>query len=268
MITRGIRRIRSFFSRRPNTGRVCVPPEIYPDDVFLVSYPKSGSTWVRFIITYLILGTFDDSVDFKTVQEMTPDIHMVEPYGISLDVPRPRIIKSHCAFVADYPRVVYLVRDGRDVAVSFYHHQKKMRGYSGTFQEFVEADFQWSPSWSQHVDSWLFGHHASPVLPIRYEDLSIDAADLVEELCSFAGIPATSTEIESALHWSRFDRLRRVEEERGLGYVDGGNDNLKFVRKGERGNWDSLFDDAAKRIFRQRHQATLQRLGYVTSPDW
>ena len=40
-------------------------------------------------------------------------------------LPRPRVLKSHESFQPHYPSVIYIVRDPRDVAVSYYHHAMK-----------------------------------------------------------------------------------------------------------------------------------------------
>src|SRR5271167_2889397 len=80
--------------------------EIFPDDVFLVSFPKSGNTWTRFLVGNLIFP--DRPVTFANIHISVPD-----PLGTStrdLDrMPRPRIIKSHECFDPRYPRVVYIV---------------------------------------------------------------------------------------------------------------------------------------------------------------
>lgn len=273
MPLRGIRRVLGRFfdessSEPPDRRPDFIAPEIYSDDVFLVSYPRSGSTWVRFVLTYLMLGRFDDSVDFQTVQEVTPDIQMVKPSGISLDVPRPRVIKSHAAFVPDYPNVVYLLRDGRDVVVSFYYYCRKRSGYDGSLYDFIEANCDYHVSWSEHVESWLAGQHDMRFLCIRYEDLLADGLAVMRNVCSFAGISATDDEIAEALRLSRFSRLRRLEEDRGLGYVDGGDEQYRFIRKGEKGDWTSHFDARTKRVFKRLHQPALEKLGYADSSNW
>lgn len=268
VVERFLSKLYSNIFEKSGERRITVPSPLYPDDIFLVSYPKSGSTWVRFILTHLILSESDDPVDFATVQEVTPDIHMVGSYGISLNVQRPRVIKSHAAFTPHYPKVVYLVRDGRDVAVSFYYHQKKMSGYHGTFRDFIEAGCNHRPAWSEHVNSWLYQDHKIPLLCIRYEDLLANGPDQIRKLCSFCGIDATDDKITRALRLSEFNRLKRLEQEEGLGYVNQGDTNYRFIRKGEKGDWESHFDAESKEVFKRRHQTTLERLGYTDGSDW
>src|SRR5438034_5257902 len=99
--------------------------EVHPNDVFLVSYPRSGNTWIRFLIGNLAYP--DDPVTFANIEHRIPSIYT---YPNRVLRRLPRILKSHEAFDPRYPRVIYIVRDPRDVAVSFYHFNIKMRRFS------------------------------------------------------------------------------------------------------------------------------------------
>jgi hypothetical protein len=97
---------------------------ILPDDVFLVSFPKSGNTWTRFLLGNLIFP--DQPATFANIHRLIPD-----PTGTSKRdferLPRPRIIKSHDCFDPRFPRVIYIVRDPRDVVLSQYHYHRKLK---------------------------------------------------------------------------------------------------------------------------------------------
>src|SRR5437588_5980082 len=111
------------------TGRVIAGRRltVFPDDVFIVSYPKSGNTWARFLIGNLFHD--DEPVTFANVEERVPSIYVHPDRALRR---LPRILKSHECFDPRYRRVIYIVRDPRDVAVSYYHHCIKMRWLKDT----------------------------------------------------------------------------------------------------------------------------------------
>ena len=108
---------------------------VFPDDVFLVSYPRSGNTWTRFLIGNLIYQ--DEPVTFANIESRLPEIYF-NPDRVLRRLPRPRILKSHECFQPHYRRIIYIVRDPRDVAVSFYHHHIKAGNIA---EDYPIADF-------------------------------------------------------------------------------------------------------------------------------
>src|SRR5437016_6350421 len=90
--------------------------EVFPDDIFLVSYPRSGNTWTRFLIGNLIYP--DQPVTFANIESRIPEIYF-NPDRVMRRLPCPRILKSHECFQPLYRHVIYIVRDPRDVAISF-----------------------------------------------------------------------------------------------------------------------------------------------------
>ena len=125
---------------------------VFPDDVFLTSYPRSGNTWTRFLIGNLIYQ--DEPVTFANIESRLPEIYFNSDHYLR-SLPRPRILKSHECFQPQYPRVIYIVRDPRDVAVSFYHHNVKAGNIADDYPmeafipRFIAAEFdaRWG-SWS------------------------------------------------------------------------------------------------------------------------
>src|SRR3979411_2209391 len=97
---------------------------VFSDDVFLVSYPRSGNTWTRFLIGNLVHQ--DEPVTFSNIESRITDIYF-HPDHRMRRLSRPRILKSHECFQPHYRQIIYIVRDPRDVAVSFYHHSVKAR---------------------------------------------------------------------------------------------------------------------------------------------
>ena len=104
---------------------------VYPDDTFLVSFPRSGNTWTRFLVCNLINP--DDPVNFAQLESRIPEIYDVTDRNLRA-FPRPRIIKSHECFDPRYKKIIYIVRDPRDVLISYYEFQLKRRVISDELQ--------------------------------------------------------------------------------------------------------------------------------------
>ncbi len=97
---------------------------IFPDDVFLTSYPRSGNTWMRFLVGNLLHQ--EKPVTFLNMEGLVPDMYKHSDRTLR-HLPRPRILKSHECFDPRYRRIIYIVRDPRDVVVSNYHWEMKKR---------------------------------------------------------------------------------------------------------------------------------------------
>src|SRR5271170_1224418 len=152
---------------------------VFPDDTFLVSFPRSGNTWTRFLVCNLMNP--DDPVNFAQLESRIPEIYFVTDWKLR-SFPRPRVIKSHECFDPRYKRIIYIVRDPRDVFISYYEFQLKRRVISDDcsleefLPRFMESEFEpKTGSWRDHVVSWTAtrGGQKSFLL-LRYEDLLAD----------------------------------------------------------------------------------------------
>src|SRR5579859_8166001 len=97
---------------------------VYADDTFLVSFPRSGNTWTRFLVCNLVNP--DSPVDFAHLESRIPEIYDTTDRDLRAFT-RPRIIKSHECFDPRYRKIIYIVRDPRDVVISYYEFQLKRR---------------------------------------------------------------------------------------------------------------------------------------------
>ncbi len=196
--------------------------QILPDDIFLVSFPKSGNTWTRFLLGNLIFP--DRPVTFA-------NIHILIPCPISTSIrdfrrtPRPRIIKSHECFNPRFPRVIYIVRDPRDVVVSQYHFNRKMRyiaddlpieAFLGPFMAGQTNDGcrEFPPgSWGQNVVTWLATSEGGPrFLMLRYEDMVADTARELRKIVAFLELNTTAEQIDRAVEQSSVGRMQKLEQ--------------------------------------------------------
>jgi len=238
-------------------------PKIYQpekNDVFLVSFPKSGNTWVA---TFLVSYFFDELVAFGDVSKWIPSVHR-DHQLIAKIQSNPRIIKSHLSQTASYRRVIYVVRDVRDVVVSFFHHHRLLRKIDEGMTldryvlEFVDRKDGFG-DWADHANSWLDATPSQDMLLFRYEDLLHDArSEFTRMLHWLGGIP-DEVRLNSALRHSSFQSMRESEAQARA--FEGGF----FVRAGLSGGWRDALSCANQNLLTERYASTLRRLGYPVS---
>src|SRR4051794_3610937 len=95
---------RAAFGLNPAGRRLTV----LPDDIFIVSYPRSGNTWTRFLIGNLLSP--NSPVTFANVESRIPEIYLCTDQQLR-ELAKPRIMKSHEYFDPRYKKIIYLVRD-------------------------------------------------------------------------------------------------------------------------------------------------------------
>src|SRR5690606_34698900 len=127
----------------------------FPDDTIIVGYPKSGTTWMRFLVANMLRPEWE--ITFRNLQEAVPGIH--HPQIFDPEFPRPRFIKTHFPSYDEFPRFVYIYRDGRDVRVSHYHYAiqkwpKAKRMFEGQFGRFIRKNYPHKHygAWHEHVE--------------------------------------------------------------------------------------------------------------------
>ncbi len=241
-----------------------IPIEILSDDVFLVSYPKSGRTWMRFLICNYLT---DNKCDFTNSYLRVPGIDY-NPEQCS-QIERPRFIQSHWPFVSNFNRVVYLVRDGRDVAVSYYFHMMKFRviNKETSFRDFVlkfnDGSLDGLTPWSNHVDSWL-NNAPTDFLLVRYEDMILSTSKELIRVLNFAGLPVQPNRVTAAVEASKFEKMKHLESSGKLYEELAKTDSdIPHVRQGKIGAYKDFFDCELMMDFIKTHGSTLRRLGYL-----
>ncbi|MGB5747934.1 MAG: sulfotransferase domain-containing protein [Desulfobacterales bacterium] len=233
--------------------------KIFPDDIFLVSYPKSGNTWVRFLIANLLKND-DELIDFHSAIKFVPEIGTHTDVIANLD--RPRIIKSHELYNDKYPKVVYIVRDPRDVYVSYYHYLKKKLLEGMTFAQFLRKDDLYPSRWHEHVKSWI----DKPNLQlVKYEDLLVDTYGELSKILSFIDRDDfDEKQIKKAIAASTFEQMKKIESEKGRPFKTKADAMraTQFLRKGIKGDWINYFNEDDLKLIEKEAKNFIVRLGY------
>ena len=231
---------------------------IRPNDVFIVSYPKSGNTWVRFLLANLLAP--EKQISFRNIEDYVPNIY--KSSATLEEREGRRYIKTHHPCYDLYPKTVYIYRDGRDALVSYYHYATGKKVFAGTFADFIFSPFveQFS-SWKEHVTSALdfASEHPDRILMLQYEEMLGQALACAARVTAFLEMECDERAIAQAVEKSSFDRLKRVEQ------TFGGENLIKpltFFRSGKSGQWHEYFTSEVYERYMQENGAILRRVGY------
>ena len=236
-----------------------------PDDIWIVTYPKSGTTWTQQIVR-LILNRGDDHG--KLLSEVIPFVEGVNPklpgYNKSLnldDMASPRAFKSHfpydqmpCGPPNSTPgKYIYVVRNPKDVLVSLHIHVSVIpflveKDWDDYYEQFLQGDVGFG-NYFDNVLSWWAHKDDDNVLFLKYEDMKKDLPSAVAAIAKFIGQDITKELVEEIAHRTTFENMKKdnLANYDWMNHIHRNNLN-PYVRKGEVGGWKDYFtpEQAAK----------------------
>jgi hypothetical protein len=240
------------------TGRVPYAESV-DEDVFLVGHPKSGTTWFQNLIAGVIYGLDPEYAPYTLVRDLVPG-HLQKYYKRH---GTPTFFKSHHLPRPRYKRVIYLVRDGRDVMVSYFHHLRAETGKEIDFLKVVQGEgVTWPYKWHEHVEAWLANPYQAQMLVIKYEDLMQDAVEELRRFCGFVGVTREDAVLAQVAQNASFEKLRQKEMRDGLASPYWPKDQF-FMRRGQVGSYKDEMPADVLDMFLREAGETLRKLGYL-----
>lgn len=242
---------------------------VFPEDIFVVSYPKSGNTWLRFLIGNLLSP--DEPITFSNIELKVPDIYQNSNRKL-LRISWPRILKSHEYFDPRYKKVIYIVRDPRDIVVSYYYHCIKFRIIKQEIKidrflnHFIEGKIDSFGSWEKNVGSWLGARKGGPdFLLLRYEDVINETEGALKKIAFHIEIVATHESISRAVELSSFNRMKNLEKRQSNEWkpTKKSNKNFSFVRKAQCGAWMTELSKEESEKIETAWKDLMLMLGYL-----
>ncbi|XP_033748045.1 sulfotransferase family cytosolic 1B member 1-like [Pecten maximus] len=242
------------------------------DDVLICAYPKSGTHWVWEITCMLLNGNAER---INLMKEMA----MLECLSRSaLDsMTSPRVLNTHMYYgqiPEDFKRkqckIVYILRNPRDVAVSFFNHHTRLLDYeySGDWQQylprFIEGKVDYG-SWFDYVVDWeasMNRNQQNPAHVVTYEDLQKDSVNEVSRLASFLKTEGTETLYKEIAKQCNFQKMKK-EKDPLEDTAEWKDDKPGMYRKGIVGDWKNWFTVAQSEVFNAVYK---ERLASVTLP--
>lgn len=253
---------------------------------WLASYPKSGNTWVRFLLYQYFFGEARSSLD---IARYIPGIHNRKQVAGAQLFDGAMFVKSHYPLGPQTPSheralsCVYVVRHPRDVVLSCLNYARMVpympetvtdETYVRTFiakggaLEYLAMQFG---TLEDHYKSWL-DQTKIPTLLVRYEDLKADAGKQLERMVSFLGYTPDPARVEGAVKLSSFERLKAMEvEEKSsnsenrlfVGSPEQMHKGRMFMNKGQSGRSLESIAKGLDAAVEARFADMLRRFGYA-----
>lgn len=238
-------------------------------DVFVCSYPKSGTTWTQAVVAALLMP--DQANGIEHVSDVAPfldiDAHWKDGTFVGTENSRRvreqtkrRAFNTHMLYEhlptkspRQDVRFIYVVRDGRDVCVSFYHHLANQLGEAGTYEKPIGAFFdEWLDGtlpyggWLDHLKAWSEGANDPRVLFLAYEDMLSDLPGAVRRIAAHIGVPPLPDDrVHAELSLEGMRARRDVYQPKSVAWKSGFN----FLRKGVAGDHRVHLDEEQLRRF-------------------
>ena len=235
--------------------------ELYPDDVWVVGYPRSGTTWTQWIVRLIQNNGQPDNVPIYQASPWVEGIAGVshfdtdlfcQPEGVQI-LPRPRTMKSHfpydffpCGQPCNTPcKYIYMARNPKDIVASMYCLIKQAYIHHLEWEGFLKFSFEGTFAYGDyfdHVLSWWAHRNDENILFLKYEDRKDDLTGQIKQIANFMGIELASDTLSKIVELSRFDRMKkddRVNNSRDKKFDKDGEPT--FLRKGVVGDWKNFF---------------------------
>jgi hypothetical protein len=236
------------------------------DDVMLVSYPRSGNTWMRLMLGHILTGgseiSFPDGID-----DLIIDIYKRNNREISRLNRGKGVFKSHGYFNPAFSKskVIYIVRDPRDVVISYYNYQVKRWGWRELeLTEYIDLficdgvdDYG---TWAENAGSWFGAMNGQKnFLILRYEDILRETEESLNKVCRFVGLDVSSTQIGQAVEACSFGAVSRLEKSSEAGRE---NSSESFFRSGRAEQWREELSIEQQYKFIQSWAKPMSLFGY------
>ncbi|KAM5165851.1 amine sulfotransferase-like isoform 2-T2 [Callospermophilus lateralis] len=248
--------------------------EIRDDDVFIVTYPKSGTVWTQQILSLVYFeGHRNGTEDIKTIDRAP----FFEYNNHNLDftkIPSPRLFSSHLPYYLvpkglrnKKAKILYIYRNPKDVLVSFFHYSNwvAILKNSDTFENYMKMflDGQVVGSrWFDHIKGWYEHRHDFNILFMSYEDMKKDLRSAVLKICRFLEKELSEEVVDTVVKQASFQNMKTnpqanyndiVKQEMGVRNNEG-----NFLRKGTIGDWKHHFTVEQNERFDQIFQREMK----------
>ena len=244
------------------------------NDAFIASYPRSGNTWLRFVLFDILVN--GQTSGFDEVNHIIPDVGLHKP-AISLLPGAGRLIKTHEPFQKEYRKAIYLVRDARDVALSEFAYQKALGWIPDDFEAFLDrfvmGEVNPFSAWHQHVPDWIDSPLARGpnFLLIKFEEMRRNTEQTVVRVLDFLGVDVDRQVVIDAIANNTVKKMQEKEQKSpqlsNSAPAANGSEESRFIRSGSVAGWRSRLNRDQVSLIEDKAGPILQRMGYAIGED-
>ena len=228
----------------------------------ITSFPKSGNTWMRFIIYDLFFNQKQININNSfEINKFIPPIHKLNFQNkqiiLNKSLNKEIFLKTHFGFeklkMMPIDKVIIVIRHPFDVLISLLNYyeinenqREEMLNYfcSKNTLPFLQK-FQF-PSWDQHIESWINSGKNYHI--VKYSNLIDSFENEIKNLCIFLNLKISDNKIKFIKNNTKFESLKKIEiKERENNQYGFFNENMKgkktnFMNKGGYGNYKNFFN--------------------------
>ncbi|XP_030846121.1 sulfotransferase family cytosolic 1B member 1 [Strongylocentrotus purpuratus] len=247
-----------------------------PDDILIVTSPKSGTHWVT-ETTGLIMAdgvwenvkrdTMKNHLEFAIIDKDAFDesVPLVRFYQQLDKMPSPRIMFTHLPLELLPPgvfdakaKIIYSARNPKDVLASLYRFVGKMPESNFVTWPMMYAsiftDQHFYGPWDKHVLSYWKQRNEENVLFLKYEDMKKNPAKIVTQIAEFINHPISDDVRDVVVEKTSIDQMKkemkRLEETEEDGYLfSKAYGKFNYFQKGVIGDWKNYFTVAQSEEF-------------------
>jgi hypothetical protein len=235
---------------------------VHDDDLFVVTYPRSGTTWTEQIV-HLIRNQGEQGEQLLTDAAPWLETLPRRPGGMKAFL---QTLKGRRLFTCHLPislmpdfsdgkgNYIYVARNPKDVAVSYYHHDRSKSGYEGSWNEFfslfVEGKVMYGSYFDHVLPWWQASQQAANILFLKYEDMKSDLAGAVGQIVDFIDVPLDQTVLERVVAGSTFGAMA-TNEKTNFNWIPQREGIPTHYRKGITGDWRNQFSAEQNQVFDQ-----------------
>ncbi|RVE59879.1 hypothetical protein OJAV_G00193370 [Oryzias javanicus] len=234
------------------------------EDILLVTYPKSGTTWMQEVVPLIVSGGDPTSVETIPNWDRVPWLEEIRASTLNLEGrPSPRMLTTHFhytmmppSFFKVKPKVIYVMRNPKDVFTSIFHYSK-MASFLVTpdsqtefLQKFLDGNVIFG-SWFDHVSGWLNADDKNRIMYISYEEMIMDLQDSVKRISQFLEKPLNDEVISKIADRCLFKNMKQNNMSNYSAVPHEVMDPTKsqFLRKGIAGDWKNQLTAAEADYF-------------------